>query len=47
MKLKTGQATKKMSRDELIIYIDELHSALLRYQLVIDQAVSKNQNHHV
>lgn len=43
-KLKTPLEIGKMNNDELIKYIDLLHSLLKNYQIIIDQAVRVNEN---
>jgi hypothetical protein len=42
--LKTPIELGRMDKDELIEYIDQLHSAVRNYQIVINVAVSKNLN---
>jgi hypothetical protein len=46
--LKSPQEIVKMLDDpnirDIVNYIDKLHSIILNYQIVIDQAVQKNEN---
>lgn len=35
---------KETRTSEILQYIDQLHSILMNYQIVIDQAVEKNQD---
>lgn len=34
----------RMTNEELIKYIDQLHSIIMEYQIVINVAIDKNQN---
>ena len=43
-KLKSPSEIGKLKEDELINYIDRLHSLLKNYQIIIDQAVRVNEN---
>jgi polyhydroxyalkanoate synthesis regulator phasin len=40
--LKTPLQLGQMSKDDLIRYVDELHNHLKNYQIIVDQAVSRN-----
>ncbi len=43
MKLKEPIELSKLTKNQTYEYIDKLHAILLKYQIIIDIAVSKNE----
>ncbi len=42
--LEIGELVEDKNVTNLIIYIDKLHNVIKNYQIVIDQAIHKNEN---